>query len=412
MAITYSASTVDITPQNGVGLFGRRGRNGNFATIKSRLEANLILIGENDNSYLLIGLDTLYPSASLKAAIEKELSERKVDPLHKQIMLVATHTHNAPSLDPTKPKLGTLNDAYFQFVVSQITNAVQKLYQTRAKTSRYQYAELPCAAAIYRRRAIWGGSLRPFGFSKKMAMAPNRNVEISDKLQYFCIVDEQEKPAAVIWQWPCHAVFERSSDVISADFPGQLRNFLRKTLGLPNLPVIFFPGFSGDIRPDTGSLPFIHRKKSWLGFGPKFSRRSRHARSRFDAQLTAAVEKVHTMSEVFSFSSLFQSSESELENDDIYETWQGNIQPLQISKMALGGISIVGVSGEVSTAYTPKSSNRTFFTGCVNHSNGYIPTDAQIAEGGYEGGAFFDDFSMQAKFKPSIQDGISRHLSS
>src|ERR1700722_19590509 len=56
------------------------------------------------------------------------------------------------------------------------------------------------------------------------------------------------QPLGVIWHYTCHPTAVVPENVISADYPGAVRQALRERFG--EIPCVFAQGFCGDIRPD------------------------------------------------------------------------------------------------------------------------------------------------------------------
>ncbi len=56
---------------------------------------------------------------------------------------------------------------------------------------------------------------------------------------------------ALLWQYACHPVCNPERLRVSAEFPGVVRQRLRRDLG-PETAVLYLQGFSGDIRPCSG----------------------------------------------------------------------------------------------------------------------------------------------------------------
>ena len=89
-----------ITPTYAVQLSGRGWRTAPFIRVASPLEANLILLPTARGYCCVVGLDTLFASASFKSSVLEALpptTRARIDDL----VFVASHTHNAPALDPS-----------------------------------------------------------------------------------------------------------------------------------------------------------------------------------------------------------------------------------------------------------------------------------------------------------------------
>ena len=117
----------DITPLDPISLFGREGRQEVFHDVRHCLEASCLLIENVEGLAALVTLDTLYPSARLARAILDALGQYDLCMEEDALMLVASHTHNAPALDDTKPKLGHFEPSYLDFVANKIAACLAAL---------------------------------------------------------------------------------------------------------------------------------------------------------------------------------------------------------------------------------------------------------------------------------------------
>ncbi len=81
----------------------------------------------------------------------------------------------------------------------------------------------------------------------------------------------------------------------------------------------------------------------------------------------------------------------------------------------LGPIRIKAVSAEIASDYASFAGGAdplTFLTGCAGQVFGYIPTDQQIPEGGYEVDDFVPAFSITGTFQTEIEAKIIQLLGS
>ena len=82
-------------------------------------------------------------------------------------------------------------------------------------------------------------------------MAPNPDGPVDRTVTALVLQGER---TAVVWHYTCHPTgFPRDLE-ISADYPGMVRNALRRRFG-EDTAVIFLPGFTGDIRPLSAASP-------------------------------------------------------------------------------------------------------------------------------------------------------------
>ena len=118
-----SAISAEITPEFPVPLFGRGNRPGNFESVLTGLEINLLAFHDDRGLAVIIAIDTLFSSTALKAAVEERAGAQVCASIQAMIF-VASHTHHAPALDPTKPKLGKVDPAYLAMVAGRVAEGL------------------------------------------------------------------------------------------------------------------------------------------------------------------------------------------------------------------------------------------------------------------------------------------------
>lgn len=413
------AGTEDITPDRMMPLFGREGRTLASRYVSSRLEANCLLFqGPCDDPAALVTIDSLYPSSALVVAITEACTARGFRIAPECLMIVASHTHNGPALDPSKPKLGKFDPAYLAFVARQISDCLLQLSlqsQDRghalAEITKFASSQAVADASVYRRKTIWGLDLARLRPLRRMVMAPNKSSPIEQSLKLLALTDDAGRPRAVLWSWPCHAVSEPEALAISADFPGALREHIREQLAAPNLPVLYLPGFSGDIRPTSQTVLPLHRAKKWIGIGPRFARANpvgaKVLQRALEAAFAEAKRQLKPGGKVAE--ARLRRARRSLDLSEIREE-AGDLAPLTCDVWSFGPIRIRAVSAEVASDYAQIAGGddpMAFSTGCAGQVFGYIPSDRQLPEGGYEVKGFATAFSVPGRFRSAIEDKVS-----
>ena len=398
--------SVDITPDRPLPLFGRMGRTADWDGIVSRLEANFAVFSAHGKQQVLIAIDSLYPSQALIDSVVGRLAKAGHAIPADAILFVASHTHNAPALDATKPLLGQADARYLDEVAEKIAGGLGQILTSGGREFALSVASAPCDAAVFRRRWVRGFDLAKIKTLRRMTMAPQPDETIDDALKLLVWHDHRGQPTAVLWQWACHAVSEPKGQAISADFPGHIRDYLRAKWDAPTLPVLYFPGFSGDIRPDGLSALPLHRSGKWVGVGPRFAANSAQNSSSLHTKLRKVMDKTIT-----------KLVPADHENDDLQRSRKtipmaqirddaDTMPPVTVDHWHVGPLRIVATSAEVSNRYRGAADCANpllLTTGCAQQVFGYLPTNIQIEEGGYEGGGFAAAFSVPGSFKPAIQ---------
>jgi hypothetical protein len=179
---------------------------------------------------------------------------------------------------------------YLDFAAARITEALLAARSQQNGVARVAHGQALCAASTFRRRAVAGIDLARLRVSKRVVMAPDAHVAIDQRLKLLLLSGADQTPRAVLWSWPCHAVSDPDTMALSADFPGALRGHIRNTLGVADLPVLYFPGFSGDIRPASRPFVPLHRSATWIGVGPRFAPASAAPAATLHAALARAFD--------------------------------------------------------------------------------------------------------------------------
>lgn len=394
---------VDITPENGVPLAGYVDRRGPSAGVQSRLEANLLLCEADGEPLVLIGLDTLFGSDVLRERLAAALAPRIADLCPRHVQLVASHTHYAPNLDPTKPRLGAFDEGYFAEVVERLSGCIVALLDEGAVTiDRCRRTTSRCAENIYRRRWTWVRERRSMRFRWQVAAAPDRRVAIDSTARVSTLLDTAGDVRLVFWSWPCHAVSRGQTNRVSADFPGVVRERLRARYGAGTV-VVFLPGLCGDVRPRlTRSIPSL-RELIAMPLARGFAPFDEAGHVRWCERVAAAVvpDGAHGTDETKATAGAQVRTHS-LPLTDLRFGLDGDDRRLDCTRIVLPPVSLALINAEVCTGYADALEDVDHASGCGNAVHGYLPTDEQIAEGGYEVDGFAPLFALPGGYRPFI----------
>ena len=188
-----------LVQQNPLPLAGYGGIDRISNTDQKSLEANWIAFNISNKNYaLLIGIDALFSSDALESKIHTHLKQLGI--LVGFMWVCASHTHFAPQLDPSKPRLGRSSEKHIDDVAKRIANSVAKNVSTQAtRTSRISFGIENCNGAVFRRKLGWAFKLRfPF-FVRSCKLAPNDDVKICRNLRAWVIEDQNQKPIVVFF---------------------------------------------------------------------------------------------------------------------------------------------------------------------------------------------------------------------
>lgn len=403
--IVIAAASFDITPNRQMQLAGYAKRTAPFNMIESPLEVNICLLCQGDLAVALVSIDCLFVGAAFEETVR-----RKLEGLSIGVIFVASHTHFAPSLDLGKPLLGGVDENYFCETVECVVGAVKNLAAGRKVPLRASYGSGRCPGGIYRRRRATVLRRRfPF-LGLSAVMAPNRAITTHDEMQTLLIGGDDESPSAIVWCWPCHAVASPNPANLGADFPGYVRAALRKKYNNPQLAVLYFPGFSGDIRPFFAGSRFSVRNLAahpFMAVEP-FGRASEADYSRFCHGVAASAERLLDASSRTKSEEILSLHEVSVPLAKLLGEMENG--SLNITYLDIGPISFLLFGAEVCSPYIDALQRLVkkpiIFSGCVGETYGYLPSDRQIAEGGYEVEGFQEFFSLQGQYSGNIESVI------
>jgi len=422
---------VDITPEGPLPLAGYKNRHGSSTGVHSSLEAGFLLCEAAGEPCLLIGLDTLFASEALRERLADALAPKVAGLAARHIQLVASHTHYAPSLDPTKPRLGEANEAYLDTVVMRLARCIVTAIDDGGITiSHCRTTAAECAENVHRRRLTWVRQRRSLRFTKQVATAPNTRVAVDSMVRSSTLVDGEGATRLVLWSWPCHPVSRGQTSLVSADFPGVVRSRLRSQYG-DDVVILYLPGLSGDVRPRQIQQSRSLRDVMNMPFARGFAPFDEDSHASWCARVAAAVADATAESdgpvgldgslEVDGPLELYVSGTPvdeittvganvdtrSLPLADIMVGLEDDTRSLDCTRIMLPPLSLALINAEVCAGYADTLDDVDHASGCVNSVHGYLPTDAQIAVGGYEVEGFAPLFSLSGRYRPGIARRIS-----
>jgi hypothetical protein len=373
------------------------------------LEANILVLHHvNDELNLLITLDTLFAGPKLKEFLERSL-DGVFDP--DRIVLAASHTHNAPMIDETKPSLGETSEQYLNFVGKKIVREILSLIHTEPIPVSVSVRSYKTELVSYRRKRT------PYLIvdRRRVQIFPTRLLpNLKKKLFPEAFIIEflsHSGTIAKIWIMPCHPVSYPSPCEVSANFVGSVRRAERaQTTGNRDLPFLFLQGASGDLRPPA----FSERPNSfWANFvapGAKFEYRE-FSPAEYRDWVDALHSEFLTAREFLPSVPILKATRIDISRVRIPQQkffTQANASGrfIELNRIVLGGgLKIFAISGEPthkSQKWLLKGIKDSTLIGCTGDAFGYLPSFSQLLAGGYEARGHRQDFGIQPKWHPLI----------
>jgi len=418
--IKFKSKNINITPEKPARLTGM-GFDDRSEGIHSDLDINAMIFNQENKLLFLISIDTLFISKELKKIIFKEISKHFGAIPEADIIIMSTHTHYAPSLEEKRIELGKLDEQYFDFLKIKIEELVNQLYlesftEIEIEVSKGKTNNL----TTNRRRRVrqLGAYFKPF-----IAMEPNlkgyKNEEF--KIIKFYEKKDPKNILGVIWSFPCHLTNIYNSRLISAEFPGKIRNSIRGKLNNVAMPIIYMPGFAGDVRAYPPTRISISKLLRYIFQIPY---RVYHYRfmnkSEYDGWVYSVENsfwKIWNQSmKINGFNEAPLITQLIKKNIEILGVKAEGVEDLIFRKINFGNIlAFYTMSAETVSEYSKminKIAKEEFYinTGYTDEVFGYLPTQEQIKEGGYESKDYFKTFLVSGNFKSSIENTIESCL--
>jgi hypothetical protein len=409
--LKFAGAHIDITPPAPVPLAGVEGRSQPWRAIATHLEANAFVLGVGRDRTLWVAADLLYFGPDLVDAVERCAEQFGVP--GEQVIVAASHTHFAPATDRTKPRLGVIDRAYAEFVEAQLRRLVRDVLSATAVPVQVELARMPADLNVNRRRR-WplptltrdGLTLGP---STVMAPAPDAPRDaFVDALRF---VDIEGVVRGVAWKFACHPVCFPDASSVSAEFPGVARKRLRQQLA-SDLPVLFLQGFTGDVRPWLPGSRSLKDRVQVLRRGPGFGE---VALPEWTTWANAIAELLCTgvlQGAARRVTAPVQFGCIDLSMGDLVDAALNPevvLRPFRVQRLAFGEhLEILFVAAEVCSPYLELfgAGERTLCVGYTAHVFGYLPSQRQVREGGYEGKGYFVRFGLHGTLRPGFERAV------
>lgn len=404
----------DITPRDRpVRLAGYPSRTAPCADILDPIEVAAVLFEDSGRRILLLSFDLLQVGSELQDLVVGKLAKRGFE--RDEIVLQATHTHSAPATDKTCAPLGIPDERYVAELGDAVDDLVGHVQSQEPTEVVFEIFEGQLRHAINRRR-YWPfptiGRMHGFNLTS-VAFSPNPKGLKNELATVLFVRDvRHDRPIALLWHYTCHPTAVIPTDAISADFPGKVRERLRQRLGA--IPCVFLTGFCGNIRPHIVPAPRpvplrerFQRLVRIVFFGNLFPSLSVEDWRRWSDSLASEIDEITQQAAAKKFSP--QQLRIGSANVPLSSFFQGMTPPKPLCVQVLGfddALEIVAISAEPSVEWETEIGEAvTKPPGCIRlHAGylgslcGYLPTTAQVPEGGYEVEGFQSLFGFAGRF--------------
>ncbi|REF36411.1 hypothetical protein [Thermasporomyces composti] len=425
MATYVGVSVADITPEKPVPLAGFAVRLVPWEKIRDPLSLQAFAFGTPGVdgrvtcSAVLVCADLLWWGPDLVASLTQRIAERYAIP-PEAIVLHATHTHGAPQPGLTcSPLLGKGDPDYLDALQATVVDAVGRAID-RMVPVRLSRGVGTCRIGVNRRRA------RPDGW----VLAPNPGGPVDPEVHVLRLsrvtgegahaeeagstephgsaasltAESQgtmaDETLAVLVHYTCHPTTSDAPQV-SADYPGAMRDALRESLG-EDVVISFLQGCCGDINPAVVRDGQFHRggDAELAQLGSALAASVRDVLSGPMTDLPDGEVRVQTRTVDLPLATPSRDQLLALRDDEgIWGDWARHLLadparlvdhvPLRLTLLSLSPeLALLGFDAEVTVAYgfevKRRSGSRVLPLPYTNGMVGYVVTDEQLRQGGYE----------------------------
>lgn len=409
-----------ITPDRSLPLAGFTDRLEPSTGVADPLEMNGLLLRTPRDTIAILTADLLFVTADMKRRIAERLRpELALD--EASFLLTASHTHFAPSVDPSKPRLGPTDPAYVDLVIARGAELLSRLAGARSDQgvggARVEYRIGLAAHAINRRRMGWRLSPRAPHLPRRAALrAPNAKGPCDETIHVVTLVGSSGRPAAVLWSYACHPVSFAEPRQVSADFPGVVRRALRAALG-SELPVLFLQGCAGDVRPrELGRPRALSRRLTELVVGKLFTPFTPpEYRSWADSLAARVVEVARAAGRTFPLGPTLRTAHTSVPLAGLMDAASAKDRNVTFQRVELApDVAIEAVSAEPVAEYglaaraAAPHGKVVIPVGYIDSVYGYLPTARMLGQHGYEDEGFMEAFGLTGRFRPELEQVVGR----
>lgn len=406
--LAITTTVLDMSPATLVPMGGFGGRERLTRKVDGRLEANVVALGEGESAVVLVSLDLLFAGAELAGKIVAACGARfGIGP--ERVLVLASHTHFAPMLDSSKPRLGRTDPTEAARWADVITSAIAAAPVRQATGARVGRGRSD--SAVNRRlRWRWPTARRILGKATgDIYLCDNPDGPRDPEIRTCVWQSAEGAPLAAFWSFACHPVFMPDAETASADYVGVVRERLRQSLGAAELPVIFAPGCMGDVWPRSpGPWKTLARAPQLALYGPH---PLQYDRPSWDAWAHALAGEVAAIDKRGATTSLEPcAAPATMTRLPLAEVFDG-----RFSTDALHGkaVTVPGVGRVIALGCEPVSDIAMMVAkpgelvlGYEGEVFGYLPTAAMVREGGYEPRGSLAYFGLDGVFRPDLDDTI------
>ncbi|UVI31929.1 neutral/alkaline non-lysosomal ceramidase N-terminal domain-containing protein [Paenibacillus spongiae] len=419
MKMMLGTGKADITPPYPVPLAGFSERRDVYEGVARPLYVRVWLFEQDSDAAverrqaLIIQADLIWWGTGHVEAIKRSIQAKwGISPEH--VFFHASHTHGGPqTTSEFNPLVGVMAPAYLNDLERAVEQAIADAHLNVEAVTMEKGSVICEGIGISRRRIVNGAA----------QFAPNPDGLNDNEVTVIRCLTEDGRMKGLLFHFTCHPTITNANWVTS-EYCGAAMELLDREWG--DGVSCFLQGCCGDIRPS------LHKEGS-------FYRGDEGDIANSGAQLSAAVNRILTqpmtrlepariegwITQVELPFRPLPFAEYGMEESEVAEAWKAMQQTgsssqkdssvlcMQLLKLA-DGLALIGMNGEMVVEYgvwiKREADGRILPLGYSNGMIGYVPTAAQIEEGGYESVTSGYVFGYPAPFASDVESRIKEAL--
>lgn len=397
----------DITPKDPIALagFAHRAGLGKASEVHEPIYVKSFFLKSEEDLFLLLVADFIWWDNTYVEELKLEI-ENQFDIPQDQVCFHATHSHSGPQTSFRFSKqLGEPSKEYLDFLTDQVLHSVD-IATTDTENVRLRIHKGKGDIAVYRRKKIDGVMLN----------APNTSVPIDDDLTVISFISDQQVEKAIWIHYTCHPTCT-GANIISGEYPGTTCKIVEEAY--PNSNVAFLQGFSGDVRPALVKDGYFYSGTidDMTKMGAKLADDVLDVLNGEGAAIKTEPFAFETVRVPLSFSgdNVEKNVPEALEEEwpalvkNINGDYTLSIQYVKISE----DLALLCCNAEMVQAYgqfIKQIDNRILPLGYSNGMVGYVSTEKQLKEGGYEPIESLYYFGYPTTLAASTEDTIQQNI--
>jgi hypothetical protein len=299
-----------------------------------------------------------------------------------------------------------VDEGYLRFVTAQLLALVDEVMTRPPAAVALEHTRIDTALNVGRRRR-WNFPLvqrRGITWPPTVIMAPAPDAESDTGIDVIRVVGANGTTRATFWKFAAHPVCFPDIHRVSAEYPGHARAALRRALG-EEIPVVFWQGFAGDVRPSIGIPPstslFARARK------PRFVQVTHTVWQTWADAVAQKLVAAATARDARQLTGSLSASSIDVPIQTLIEPATPS-RALRIQLVSLGSKQALFVGAEVCSPYARllRLGAETIRVGYAGDVFGYLPSTQQVREGGYEARDFFEVFGLRGRWRIGFENAV------